>query len=207
MISTQFKSSTGRLVVLLMTLVLVSGCTKTQDDVDLPVYDAIGGDFSLPSTLGKTLTLSDYKGKVVLINFGYTYCPDICPMVLSRLGGLSKQLSTQHSIDDLQLQVIFITVDPERDTIERLKDYLSFFGKEIIGVAGTDAQTLNIASSYSVFFEKVLEDGEESSSYQVAHSDKIFLLDKRGRLRALYGKADKDEKLISDIVDLAAAEI
>jgi len=190
--------------LLLATVVGLSGCSKNQDDIDLPVFDALGGDFTLPSTLGSPLTLSDYKGRVVLINFGYSSCPDICPMVLGHLSKVSKQLKDAHSIDAKQLQVIFITVDPERDAIDKLVKYLAFFDGDFVGVRGTIEQTSELAKKYAVFFEK---QAEENMNYQVAHTDKIFLLDKRGRLRGLYSSGDQKEKLIKDIVSLAEAEI
>ncbi|MCP3674452.1 MAG: SCO family protein [Gammaproteobacteria bacterium] len=197
----------GRLIlyiVLLFVFLTISGCSKNQDDIDLPVYDAIGGDFTLPSTLGAELNLFDYRGKVILLNFGYTSCPDICPMVLSRLAKLSVIAEEQYGVSAERLQTIFITVDPERDSLEQLKEYLTFFNKSFIGISGSTEQTAEIAKKYAVFFEKQKEDGME---YQVAHSDKIFLIDKRGRLRGLYGKSDPDEQLITDIVSLVSADI
>lgn len=191
-------------IVLLFTCLFISGCSKNQDDIDLPVYDAIGGDFTLPSTLGTELNLSDYRGKVILLNFGYTSCPDICPMVLSRIAKLSQIAEEQYGVSTEHLQTIFITVDPERDSLGKLKEYLTFFNKSFIGISGTTEQTVEITKKYAVFFEKQIE---ESMGYQVAHTDKIFLLDKRGRLRALYGKTDSDEQLINDIVSLVSADI
>lgn len=191
-------------ITLVFTLLFISGCSKNQDDIDLPVYDAVGGDFTLPSTLGAELNLSDYRGKVILLNFGYTSCPDICPMVLSRLAKLSARVEEQYGVSTEQLQTIFITVDPERDSLGQLKEYLAFFNKSFIGISGSTEQTAEITKKYAVFFEKQAEEG---MGYQVAHTDKIFLLDKRGRLRALYGKTDTDEQLVNDIVSLISADI
>ena len=193
-----------RKLLLLVTFVFVSGCSKNQDDIDLPIYDAIGDDFTLPSTLDAPLTLSDYKGKIVLLNFGYTNCPDVCPMVLTRLANISNRLESEFGISTNRLQTIFISVDPERDDIIRLKEYLGFFNPNFIGISASLEATHQVTKSYSVFFEKVQD---ENAGYQVAHNDKIFLLDKRGRLRALIGKTDPDQKLINDIASLAAAEL
>ncbi len=191
-------------IILLFTFLVISGCSKNQDDIDLPIYDAIGGDFTLPSTLGAELNLSDYRGKVILLNFGYTSCPDICPMVLHRLAKLSVIVEEQYGVSTEHLQTIFITVDPERDSLGQLKEYLTFFNKSFIGISGSTEQTAELTKRYAVFFEKLAEEG---MGYQVAHTDKIFLIDKRGRLRALYGKSDPDEQLINDIVSLVSADI
>ena len=203
MFSNQVNSRASQALLLVLGLLLLSGCTKNQDDIDLPIFSALGGDFTLPSTVAESLTLSDYKGKVVLINFGYTSCPDICPMVLARIAQLSKQLETEFAINAQQLQIFFISVDPERDTVEQLKEYLAFFNPDFIGIRGSAEQTQELAKKYAVFYEKQPED---NIGYQVAHTDNIFLMDKRGRLRATYGKTTKDEKLIKDIVSLAKAD-
>jgi len=196
--------SLGMQLLLIVTLVMLTGCSKNQDDIDLPIYEALGGDFTLPSTEGGELTLSDYQGRVVLLNFGYTSCPDICPMVLTRLAKVTNKLTQQYGINSAQLQTIFVSVDPERDTIERLSEYLAFFNSDFIGIRASKAETSELAKSYAVFYER---QEDVSMGYQVAHTDKIFLLDKKGRLRGLYDKAEPDEKLINDIVSLAAAEI
>ena len=192
-------------ILLLAVLMLpISGCTKNQNDVDLPVLDAIGGDFVLPSTLGREVGLSEYHGKVVLINFGYTHCPDICPMVLGRLAKLTKKLEHERSIGKAYLQTLFITVDPDRDTVPHLKEYLAFFEAGFIGLSGSVEQMLKISKQYAAFTQK--QPGEQDE-YQVIHNDKIFLIDKRGRLRALYGQSDSDEKIFNDISALVRAEI
>lgn len=185
--------------------VLITACEKTQDDIDLPVYEgSIGGDFSLPSSLNRTFELTELQGKVVLINFGFTHCPDICPMVLTRLAKITKELKENHGVTDSQLQTLFISVDPERDTAKHLKDYLVFFNPNFIGLTGTIEQIGKVAKQYAVYFEKQQLESEE---YSVVHNSKIFLLDKRGRLRSLYSDTDADEKMIKDIVSLAKASI
>jgi len=191
-------------ILLLIIFFSISSCSKNQDDIELPIYDAVGGDFTLPGTLGSDITLSDYQGKLVLLNFGYTNCPDICPMVLGRLAKLTATLEERHGVTPKKLQTIFITVDPARDSLEQLTEYLAFFNSNFIGISASDEQTIEVTRKFAVFFEK---QAEESMGYQVAHTDKIFLLDKRGRLRALYSKTDADEKIINDIVSLSAADI
>ena len=194
----------GPTLLMLFSLFLINGCTTNQDDIDLPIFDAIGGNFTLPATTGDMLTLSNYQGKVVLINYGYTSCPDICPMVLTRIDKFSKQLEVRYAIGTEQLQTIFITVDPQRDTLPLLKEYLAFFNPSFVGVRGSKQQLSEITKNYAAYYEK---QSEGDIDYQVAHTDSIYLLDKRGRLRALYSHADKDEKIIADIVSLTNAEI
>lgn len=192
----------------ILAVVLISGCGKSQNTVELPVLDAIGGDFTLPSTLaqkdgkpGESVMLSAFQGQVVLLNFGYSYCPDVCPTVLARMAKLDKTLKTEHGFGADQLKMIFMTVDPERDSLAHLKEYLRFFSPDLIGVRGSMEQTKKITKQYAVYFEKQDADSED---YTVMHSDKIFLLDKLGRLRALYGNPDSDEKLIAAIQSLSS---
>lgn len=204
MFDQKLKARIVRFLFLFTALMFVNSCSKDQDDVELPVYDAIGGDFSLPSTLGAPLTLSDYKGKVVLLNFGYTSCPDICPTVLSRIANLSTKLNQRYGMDVKQLQTIFVTIDPERDTLPILKEYLAFFNPDFIGISASNQATQTITKNYVIYVEKQPQD---DTGYQFAHSDRILLLDKRGRLRALYSNLDDDEKIITDIVSLGKAKI
>ena len=192
------------ILLLAVLMFAISGCTENQNDIDLPVLDAIGGDFLLPSTLGRELSLSEYQGRVVLINFGYTHCPDICPMVLGRLAKLTKRLESERNMGKEHLQTLFITVDPERDTVPHLKEYLVFFNTGFIGLSGSAEQMLKVSKQYAAFTQK--QPGKQDE-YQVIHNDKIFLIDKRGRLRALYGKSDSDEKILNDIAALARAEV
>ena len=188
-------------ILIVSVLVLFAACGKTQDDVDLPVYDAIGGDFSLPSTQEKNFTLSDHQGKVILLNFGFTHCPDVCPMVLTRLAKVNKKLQ-EKGIGADRVKTLFISVDPQRDTLQHLKEYLAFFNPDFIGLRASLKQLNQLTAQYAAFYQK---ETAESQDYQVMHTDRIFLIDKRGRLRALYAQSDRDEKLLADIVSLVEA--
>lgn len=194
--------------ILILGVLLLNGCGNSQNQIELPVLDAIGGDFTLPSTRmldngqpGASLTLSTFQGQVVLINFGYSYCPDVCPTVLARMARLSKTLQAEHGLDAQKLKMVFMTVDPERDTLAHLKDYLAFFSPDLIGVRGSIEQTKKVTKQYAVYFEKQAADSED---YTVMHSDKIFLLDKMGRLRALYGHSDSDDSIINAILSVSS---
>ena len=193
------------LLIVLLFVSILSACTKNQDDIDFPVYDAIGGEFTLPASVGRDVSLSDYQGKVVLLNFGFTHCPDVCPMVLTRLAKLTKALQEQHGIGADRVQTLFISVDPERDNIQHLKEFLAFFNANFIGLSGTIEQTGQVTKQYGAFYEK--QAPESDGSYRVIHNDRIFMIDKRGRLRALYAQSDPDEKILSGIVSLSEAGI
>lgn len=205
---TDWKSYLYRMHILLVLVLIasvLSACAKNQDDVNLPVLDAIGGDFTLPASVGRDVSLSDFKGKVVLLNFGFTHCPDVCPMVLTRLAKLTKELQEQHGIGADKVQTLFISVDPERDNIQHLKEFLTFFNTDFIGLSGSLEQTGKVTKQYGAFYQK--QALESDGSYRVIHNDRIFMIDKRGRLRALYAQSDADEKMLSDIVSLAEADI
>ncbi|MBL4867338.1 MAG: SCO family protein [Pseudomonadales bacterium] len=182
----------------------------------LPIIDSIGGEFELPSSLDRPIKLSDFKGKVVMINFGYTSCPDICPMVLTRIAKVTKALKERRGFDTTKLQTLFITTDPERDDAEHLLQYLSHFHPDFIGLTGTTDAIKQVAKQYGVYYKKespphllnspMSDDPspQNTDTYEVAHTDKIFLLDKLGRLRKLYSEEDSIDDLFNDIRGLVA---
>lgn len=124
------------------------------------------------------ISLSDYKGKVTLLYFGYTYCPDVCPTSLSRIGAAFKKLTSEEL---KQVQGILISVDPDRDTVQKLADYTKFFHPQIIGVTGTKEQIDEITKRYDVEYRKAAE--STAAGYLVDHTSFIFLLDKQGKIR------------------------
>ena len=202
LVSGFLKASLQRIFIV-SVLVFLAACGKTQDDVNLPVYDGIGGDFSLPSTQEKIYALSDQQGKVILLTFGFTHCPDVCPMVLTRLAKVNRKLQ-EKGIGADRVQTLFISVDPERDTLQHLKEYLAFFNPDFIGLCGSPEQLSQLTAQYAAFYQK---ETTKSQDYQVMHTDRIFLIDKRGRLRALYAQGDSDEKMLADIISLAESAI
>ncbi|MCI5049262.1 MAG: SCO family protein [Rickettsiales bacterium] len=135
----------------------------------------IGGDFSLTDHHGKPFTNKDLEGKYSLVYFGFTYCPDICPTSLLVVSNALEQ------IGDLaeQFQPVFITVDPERDTVETLKLYVSNFHSSFIGLTGTTKQVKVAANAYKVYFAKV-EQKDSALGYMVDHSGYLFLMNKKG---------------------------
>ena len=135
-----------------------------------------GGPFEMASTQGGTFTQDDLAGTPSLMFFGYTFCPDVCPLTLAQAEAWKEELGL--GADDLR--VIFVTVDPERDTLEQVTAYLANFGDDVIGLVGTEAQTDQIKRSYGVFSEKVGED-EDPETYLVNHTASIYLIDAAGR--------------------------
>lgn len=174
----------------------------------IPIINTIGGEFELPSTLGKPIKLSDFQGKVIMLNFGYTSCPDICPMVLTRLAKISKALKVTRGFDKSKLQTFFISTDPERDDVNHLQQYLDNFHPDFVGLSGSAASTKKVAQQYGVYYQKEeftsTSTAPDTPTYDMAHTDRIFLLDKIGRLRKLYSEADSNSDIIKDIRGLIA---
>lgn len=144
-------------------------------------------DFTLPSSTGADVTLSGHRGKVVLLGFGFTTCPAVCPITLATLAAARKALGAQAA----EVQVVYVTVDPARDDAKRMREYLGAFDPTFIGATGTEAQLAAVRAAYGVSAEKVPKDGRD---YLYAHSSFVYLIDRQGRLRALmpYGHAAAD---------------
>ncbi|HYL87645.1 MAG TPA: SCO family protein [Burkholderiales bacterium] len=134
----------------------------------------IGGPFSLPDTGGSRRSLSEFRGKLVVLYFGYTSCPDVCPTDLAQIGAAIRDLRG----DEARVQPIFITLDPERDTAALLGEYLANFHPRFIGLRGTTAEIRSVADRYKVYFKKVR--GKEPGSYFVDHSPYVFLIGTKG---------------------------
>jgi len=146
-------------------------------------------DFTLQGSDGRELKLSRYRGKVVALGFGYTFCPDVCPTTLAELAAAKKKLGAAGDA----FQVVYVTVDPERDTAAQLRTYLAAFDPTFIGATGTPAQIDGVKKEYGIFANKVpMKD--KPSVYFVHHSSFIYLIDREGRLRAMspYGRSVDD---------------
>lgn len=165
----------------------------------LPLVGGIGGDFRLPATTGQELALSDLRGKVVLLNFGFTHCPDVCPSVLMRIGGALQELALQGA-DMSRVQPLFVTFDPERDTLDHLRDYVAFFHPSFIGLRGDDEQVRNIARQYKVIYLR--QDTQSAGGYVFQHSDFIYVIDAWGRVRLLVGSKDPEAALVEAVKKL-----
>ena len=153
----------------------------------------LGGNFTLTNHHGSRVQLKDFQEKVVILNFGYTNCPDICPLVLSRLKNLYQQLGEQASA----VQVLFITYDPLRDTPELLKNYLPHFHESFIGLTGTEEEISAILKQYGAVAIK--QEVDTAVGYLLAHTDYIYLIDRQGLIRALYRSSDSIDQMKKDV--------
>jgi protein SCO1/2 len=153
----------------------------------------IGSDFRLIDHHGRQRTLADFRGKVVAIFFGYTHCPDMCPTALAELAQALKQLGRESD----GVQVLFITVDPERDTQKVLAQYTPAFEPRFLGLYG-DASTISaIAASFKVFF--AAQRPNASGNYTVDHTAAVYLIDRRGRPRLYVGGGRTVSGMVHDI--------
>jgi protein SCO1/2 len=139
---------------------------------------AIGGDFSLTDQYGQPFPLRELRGKVVLMLFGYTSCPDICPTELSNLAAVLNELEGAAE----QVQGVFVTVDPERDRPEVLKDYVGYFSSDLIGLTGSLDQIAAVAGQYRVKYRKHPRPG---GGYSMDHSADLYVIDRSGQLFAV----------------------
>src|SRR3954469_3321004 len=174
----------GRLIAFaLLALVLAAGCGK-QQTAKFELTDVSGAPFGKTLELtdhnGQRRTLADFKGKVVVVFFGYTHCPDACPTTMSELATVAKELGPDAS----RMQVLFVTVDPERDTPDVLKQYVPSFNPSFLGLYGTPDETTRVAKEFKVYVARQQQPG---GSYSVDHSAGTFVFDKQGKLR-LFGQ-------------------
>lgn len=136
----------------------------------------IGGSFSLIDQNGQRRTDADFRGRLMLVNFGYTNCPDICPLGLALMADTLERLGP----DAGKLQPIFITVDPARDTVAALKDYIAHFSDHIVGLTGSKEEIAAAAKAYRVYY-KVHGDPAKDPNYPVDHSGFLYLMDREGK--------------------------
>ncbi|MDE2605419.1 MAG: SCO family protein [Burkholderiales bacterium] len=158
--------------------------------VDITGADYAKG-FSLPDADGRLRTLQDFRGKVAIVFFGYTQCPDVCPTTLAEIADAKKLLGA----DGARVQGVFITVDPERDTPELLKAYVASFGPDFVALRGDAAQTAAAAKEFKVYYKRV--DGKTPGSYFMEHTAASFIFDPQGRIR-LYSRYGTGAQALAD---------
>ena len=157
-------------------------------------------NFTLPSTTGSDLRLSDLQGQYAVLFFGYTHCPDFCPTTLGEYKQVKQQLDD--AVDDVQF--IFISVDGERDTPEVLAKYVSIFDPAFVGLSGTDATLQPIAKEYGLYY-KLRKDEAVDGNYFVDHTTLSYLVDRQGRLVAMYPYG-LEPKIIADDLKVRVAQ-
>ncbi len=196
-----------RLIVLALalavavTLAALAGC----DAVGPSAFKAIdvtgadyGRDFDLPDTEGRRRRIADFKGKVALVFFGYTQCPDVCPTTMAELAEVKRLLGA----DGSRVAGVFVTVDPERDTAEVLRAYVGSFSPDFVALRGSADETLVTARHFKVFYAKV--PGSNEDTYTMDHTAGSYVFDARGQLRLFTRYGSGAEALAHDLKILLA---
>lgn len=150
-------------------------------------------DFRLTDHHGKQRTLADFKGKAVLVFFGFTQCPDVCPTTLAEMASVMKELGA----DAERVQVLFVSLDPERDSPELLAKYVPSFDSRFLGLVGDKAATERIAKEFKIFYQKV--PGKDSGSYTVDHTAGSYVFDPEGRIRLFVRHGQGPAPIASDL--------
>jgi protein SCO1/2 len=153
-------------------------------------------DFALTDHNGKPRTLADFKGKVVVMFFGYTQCPDVCPTTMAEMAGVMKELGPKSD----QVQVLFVTVDPERDTRQLLAQYVPAFDPRFLGMYGDAAATAKVAKEFKVFYAKV--PGKTAGSYSMDHTAGSYVFDKSGKVRLFLRHGQGSAPIVHDLRQL-----
>jgi cytochrome oxidase Cu insertion factor (SCO1/SenC/PrrC family) len=161
---------------------------------------AVGGPFTLADPSGAPRSLADFRGKIMLLYFGYAGCPDVCPTDLARIGETLKLLGAEEK----SVQALFITLDPERDTPAVLREYAAAFHPRLVALRGGESETRRIATSYKVFYEKVPQPG---GGYFIDHAAFTFLLDREGRYVAFFPPGTHADRMAVMVREALAGRI
>ena len=190
----------------LCCVLALAACEKSQSpkvpfaNTDITGLDYAKG-FALTDHNGKPRTLADFKGKVVVVFFGYTQCPDVCPTTLSELAGIKKALGSEAE----RLQVIFITLDPQRDTPELMAGFVPAFDSSFLGLWGEQAVIDKVAKDFKVFAQKV--PSKDSKSYTIDHTAGSYVFDDQGRIRLFVRHGQGGDGLQKDLQRLLAGSV
>lgn len=153
----------------------------------------VAPDFELRRANGSSFRLSEMRGKIMMLFFGYTSCPDVCPTTLAELKLALEKLGDQAN----QVQVLFVTVDPQRDTPERVQEYVDHFNPSFIGLSGPEAELAKVWNDYGVFREIV--EGKSAAGYLVDHTARVTLIDSQGNLRVSFPFDTPVEDIVHDL--------
>lgn len=183
------------LFAFLMALLMLVACESKPvfNALDITGIQGYGSDFRLIDHTGKPRTLADFRGKAVVIFFGFTQCPDVCPTTLLDMKKVMQQLGA----DAEKLQILFITVDPKRDTQEILAAYVPPFNPTFLGLRGDDAATDKVAKDFKIVHQIV--EGKTPDSYTVNHTAASLVFDAQGRLRLFINYGMEVDKITADI--------
>lgn len=153
-------------------------------------------DFSLMSNTGQRVNLDDFRGKLVVLYFGYTFCPDVCPATLVEIAGAMDILGE----DAAKVQTIMISVDPERDTPEVLGEYVAHFDPSFLGVTGTEDEIAELATLYGIFYEK--HEGSAASGYLIDHTATVLVVDENGALKLILPFGTTADEIAEDLAHM-----
>ena len=187
------------LALVIAAAVVLSGCAPEKFRATDITGANFAREFQLTGHDGKPHTLAGFRGKVVLLFFGFTHCPDICPSTLAQFAQAAKQLGA----DADRVQFLFVTVDPERDTVEVLAKYVPAFDPRFLGLTGDSQAIARTAKEFKVIFQK--QPGKTPDSYSVDHSAGTYIFDREGRVRLFVRHDQPVEDLVHDIRLLLAA--
>jgi protein SCO1/2 len=183
--------------LLLLAAAALSACSGDKPKPAFANIDITGADYarelSLPDTDGTARSLADFKGKVVVVFFGFAQCPDVCPTTLAEIAEVRSKLGA----DGAKVQPVFVTIDPERDTPAVLKEYVRPFGTDVVALRGSVEQTQAAARAFKVFFAKA--PGRTEGSYSIDHTAGSFVFDPRGRVRLFVRYGGGADKLQGDL--------
>jgi protein SCO1/2 len=193
------------IVLAAIALGLLAGCDRLPGGAGKPSFKAVditgaqyAQELALPDADGRMRTLADFKGKVTLVFFGFTQCPDVCPTTLAELAAVKRELGK----DGERLQGVFVSVDPQRDTPEILKAYMASFDPAFIALRGTPEQTQAVAKNFKVFYAQV--PGKTEGSYTVDHTAGTYVFDAQGKVRLFVRYGSGAEALAHDLKLLLA---
>jgi len=180
-------------------MLLVNGLTgQTRAVATKPLanggsLDKAAGDFTLTDENGRPFRLSQLRGKVVLLFFGYTHCPDVCPTTMAKLARAAKLLGN----DADRVVTLFVSVDPGRDTPEVMKHYLDYFHLNSFGLTGTKDEIDEVVKQYGARYE--IEKSDSAAGYHVSHSTDLYLLDQKGELVKTFGYNDGTQTVVDGV--------
>jgi protein SCO1/2 len=193
------KNTFLRNICIAALLLFLAACSPKPEfkNIDITGSTSFGKDFSLIDPDGKVRTLADFKGKVVVMFFGYTQCPDICPTTLTEMQQVMTLLGPQSD----KVQVLFVTVDPDRDTAAILKQYVPSFDSRFLGLRPADEAALEkVTKDFKIYYKKV--PGTSPNSYTIDHTAGSYAFDPEGRLRLYIKHAQGPETLAHDLKEL-----
>ncbi|MEZ5289018.1 MAG: SCO family protein [Vicinamibacterales bacterium] len=188
----------GHALLTVAVVAVLAGCQSKPTVPPLPVLP-IGGDFQLTDDDGQPFTLASQRGRVILIFFGYSSCPDACPTTLSKLSTVARRLGDEAS----RVRTLYVSVDPERDTPPVLKADLASFSLDAVGLTGTKAEIDRVVEQYGAAYEVVPTPGS-AAPYTISHTTAVYALDTQGRVRTTFAYEASVDEIVTGIRTILA---